>query len=177
MNWPNFISACRVVLIPLFVYLLAYGYRREAFLVFLVAGLSDALDGFLARILRQKSILGTFLDPVADKLLAATAFVVCTMYGMIPVWLAIIVISRDIIISLGALVTYLVTGSLEIAPRMLGKITTFFQFLTVAAALAVPLLSIPAEGMAVLFWATAMFTAASGLLYIWAGIEAVGSEV
>lgn len=175
MNLPNFISVCRVVAIPLFVYFLAYGHEPAAFLTFILAGISDALDGFLARILNEKSKLGTFLDPMADKLLAATAFVSLALFGVLPFWLVIIVISRDIIISLGALITYLVTGNLEIVPRPLGKITTFLQFLTISAALAGPVFNVPELLMGFLFIATSIFTVVSGAQYVYAGLEAIGS--
>ncbi len=177
MNWPNFISVCRVVAVPLFIYLLFYDHKAAAFLTFIIAGASDALDGFLARVLNQKTILGTFLDPMADKLLAATAFVAAAGYGLIPVWFLIIVISRDVILSLGALVTYFVTGSLEIQPRILGKATTFFQFLTISLALARPVFSVPADLLVGTQILTTVLTVISGIQYIYAGLVAVGSEI
>lgn len=177
MNWPNFISICRVVAVPVFVYLLVYNHEKAAFLVFIAASLSDAVDGFLARLTNKMSTLGTFLDPMADKLLAATAFVSLAVMKTIPMWLLIIVISRDIIISLGAMVTYFVTGTLKITPRPLGKVTTFFQFMTVSIALASPLFFIPEAFLSALFYATAVITVISGAQYVYSGLESIGSEI
>jgi len=175
MNLPNLISIFRVVSVPFFVYFLLYDHQIAAFLTFVIASLSDGLDGLLARLLQQKSTLGTFLDPMADKLLTATAFVTLAILGVLPVWLVIIVISRDIIISLGALITYLITGSLTIVPRPMGKATTFFQFLTLSAALAAPFFSMPDHLLLFLFAVTTLLTVASGLQYIYAGVSAIGS--
>jgi cardiolipin synthase len=175
MNLPNLISIIRVVSIPVFVYFLVYDHQVAAFLTFVFASLSDGLDGLLARLLHQKTTLGTYLDPMADKLLTATAFVTLAILGVVPVWLVIIVISRDIIISLGALITYLVTGSLTIVPLPLGKATTFFQFLTLSASLAGPFFFIPEHVLMLLFAVTTLLTVASGLQYIYAGVSAMGS--
>jgi cardiolipin synthase len=176
VNLPNFITVCRVVAIPVIVALLAYEHRTAAFAVFLAAGLSDALDGFLARILDQRTVLGTFLDPMADKLLATTCFVAAAVFGLAPIWLVIIVISRDIIIILGALVVYLITGGLTIIPLPLGKATTFFQFITIGALLAHPVIDLPGNILTILFAATALLSVASGAQYIHEGLRLTGDH-
>src|SRR3990170_4410241 len=104
MNLPNYITLFRVVLIPFFINLMVYGYYREALAVFVVAGGTDALDGMIARLMKAQTELGAFLDPMADKLLIISAFVTLVLLGKLPVWLVIIVVSRDVIIALGSLV-------------------------------------------------------------------------
>ena len=109
MNLPNYITLLRVILIPFFINLMIYGYYVEALLVFLAACTTDGLDGFLARVLKQKTELGAFLDPMADKLLILSAFVTLAMFGKLPFWLVIIVISRDAILTMGGLIIYFMT--------------------------------------------------------------------
>jgi cardiolipin synthase len=177
MNWPNLISLGRVVAVPLFVCFRLYHMPQAAFITFIAAGLSDALDGFLARVLNQRTILGTFLDPMADKLMTAVAFLTLAFADQVPLWLAIVVISRDLILILGAVVTFLVAGELKIKPRPLGKITTFCQFSTIAGVLAFPYFVFPGGFLNALFILTALATVLSGAQYVHAGIKAVGSEI
>ena len=94
MNLPNYITLARVVLIPFFIDFMIYGYYGPALAVFVVACVTDALDGMIARITNQKTELGAFLDPMADKLLIISAFVTLALLGMLPGWLVIIVVSR-----------------------------------------------------------------------------------
>ena len=112
-------------------------YRRPgpALAVLLLAALSDALDGLLARWLDQKTAIGSFLDPLADKLLSVSGFVTLALIGPIPAWFVIVVISRDVLISLGALVLYLHDGRLEIAPSLTGKAAMLGQFATLVLTL------------------------------------------
>jgi hypothetical protein len=95
MNIPNLITLLRIILVPIIVILLIQGFFLKALIVFVVAGLSDALDGFLARVLHQQTVLGAYLDPIADKALLASSFVTLSILHIIPSWLAVIVISRD----------------------------------------------------------------------------------
>ena len=101
MNIPNFLSLLRIILVPVFVIFLIQAEYDKALITFAVAGLTDALDGTLARLLKCQTTLGAFLDPIADKLLLVTSFVSLALFGLIPAWLAVIVISRDFIILLG----------------------------------------------------------------------------
>ena len=101
MNIPNLLTLLRIILVPVIVILLIQGLFLKALIVFVVAAFSDVLDGFLARILRQKTALGAYLDPIADKALLASSFVTLSILHVIPGWLAVIVISRDVIILLG----------------------------------------------------------------------------
>ena len=146
MNLPNAITIIRILLIPLFLYKVIQGEMVFATAVYLTAAVSDGLDGFIARVWNQKTKLGTFLDPMADKLLVTTSFLTLAMIGIIPVWITLAVISRDIIIVGGSLLVYLMKGELTIRPQPIGKVTTFFQFsyilmVLVGADFDVPLLS------------------------------------
>ena len=172
MNVANLLTGCRILLIPFFIGLLIYEEHLWAASVFCLAGITDVLDGIAARRSSHKSRLGSFLDPVADKLLAVSSFVTLSIHGPIPVWLVLIVISRDIMISLGSLIIYLSEGSLEIVPSPLGKLTTFLQFTTILGTIFYQM-----SGKGHFFWQTALvLTAAatfiSGLQYLYRGLVA-----
>ncbi|MBI4455880.1 MAG: CDP-alcohol phosphatidyltransferase family protein [Acidobacteria bacterium] len=127
-------------MMPLFVLLIVYRYFAYGLLVFLVAGVSDVLDGLIARKFGQKTALGAFLDPVADKLLLSAAFIVLSFDSIglivrIPLWLTIAAISRDIVIVLTVLLINLTAGRRVFPPTLLGKLTTCAQLMAVLAAL------------------------------------------
>ena len=131
INIANGLTATRVLLVPLFAYLLISGRFRPALLVFAVCGTSDMLDGLLARWLHQRTVVGFYLDPIADKLLMATSFVVLAIVKVVPVWLTILVISRDFFILIGSLLILLLLGSGDIAATGISKANTGMQILTV----------------------------------------------
>lgn len=128
MNLPNAITIIRILLVPLFLYKIIQGEMAFAMAVYLAAAVSDGLDGFIARVWNQKTKLGSFLDPMADKLLVTTSFLTLSLIDIIPIWITLAVISRDIIIVVGSLLVYLMKGELTIHPQPIGKVTTFFQF-------------------------------------------------
>src|SRR6266576_568580 len=140
---PNLLTVFRMVLIPVFVTLLFYQRFVLALAVFVVAGVTDGLDGLLARRLDQRSQLGTVLDPIADKLMMVTAFIVLSMRGIfpppvpshlpVPFWVTITVISRDVFIIVGAAAINMVTGFRAFRPSSLGKVSTVVQIVTIAA--------------------------------------------
>ncbi len=140
MTYANQLTILRMIFIPCFVLLLIYGYPRAAVLVFVIAGITDGLDGLLARKLQQKTVLGSFLDPMADKLLITSAFITLTIPAVpisvhIPVWLTVTAISRDLLIALAVLIIHLQTGHAKFPPTFLGKLTTTAQLVTVATTL------------------------------------------
>ena len=135
MNLPNKITILRLILIPVFLYCLKVGQAKVAFLIFLVAILSDALDGYLARTRGQKTKLGSILDPTADKALILSSFIMLTFYHRIPFWLTGVVIGRDIILLVGFGILHLSLGSVEIIPSAWGKMTTLLQFSVVVISL------------------------------------------
>ena len=172
MNLPNFFSIVRIVLIIPFSLLLFYQQYRWAFVIFLLASVSDALDGLLARMLRQRTPLGAFLDPAADKLLIVTAFLVLSFLKLLPSWLAAIVIGRDLMICLGLAILSRASISLEIRPSFAGKVTTALQLGSVMITLLV------ASGFSLVFlkdwffWGAATATVVSGIQYFRKGIRA-----
>jgi len=139
---PNLLTVFRMALIPVFVSMLFYQQFVWALGIFIVAGITDGLDGLLARRFHQKSPLGRILDPIADKLMLVTSFVVLSMRGVyptpvpkhlpIPFWVTITVISRDVFILVGAAAINIVTGCRAFLPSLLGKISTVVQIVAVA---------------------------------------------
>lgn len=171
MGLPNLLTAFRILLIPLFIGLLIYQKYLTAAVIFCLAGVTDILDGQIARLTDSKTRLGAFLDPMADKLLAVSSFVALSLRGPIPVWFVVIVISRDVIISLGSLIIFLNEGKLEIAPSSLGKATTFCQFLTILLTIVTMI-----TGHGLILWrallpVTALLTILSGLQYLHRGLK------
>ena len=128
---PNQITLLRLGFLPIFLILISYEQYRWALAVLVVAGLSDAIDGLLARKLNQRSSLGAYLDPIADKLLLSSSFVILAMKNAIAWWLTIIVLSRDILILVVAVVIILIFGYRPFPPSILGKATTMLQIVLV----------------------------------------------
>lgn len=132
---PNIISICRILLVAPILLSITQHRFGWALGLFIVAGLSDALDGFLAKFFGWQSRLGSFLDPVADKLLLVSSYVVLSLLGLLPVWLAILVVARDLIIFGGAVAYYFLSHPYEGQPLLISKLNTLFQLLLVFAVL------------------------------------------
>src|SRR5271168_3757207 len=124
---PNQITILRLGFLPLFIVSISYEHYRWALVILVIAGLSDGIDGLLARKLNQKSALGAYLDPIADKLLLSSSFVVLAMAKKIGWWLTIMVLSRDVLLLVVAAVILIVQGYRPFPPSLLGKATTFFE--------------------------------------------------
>jgi len=133
---PNIITVLRILLVLPTAWMLWEMHYMEAFVLMLIAGISDAFDGFLARRFNWMSELGAILDPLADKFLVAVMFVVFTMQGLIPLWVAIIVLFRDFAIIAGAGVYKILYEEIEISPTFLSKANTAMQFVTVCLLMA-----------------------------------------
>ncbi len=178
MNIPNLITLLRIILVPVIVILLIQGSFLKALIAFVVAGLSDALDGFLARVLNRQTVLGAYLDPIADKALLASSFVTLSVLHIIPSWLAVIVISRDFIILLGILVLSIMSIPVEIRPTYVSKVTTALQLTTVLLALSFRSLPYDLNGIWLLavYWLTALFTIVSGFNYIARGMKLINHD-
>ena len=172
MTIPNLITSIRIILTPIFVIYLINDRFLEALIVFALAGLSDGADGFIARLYNQKSRLGAFLDPLADKILLISAFVVLSARDLIPPWLTVVVISRDILILLGVLILFLNRTGLAIKPSVLSKLTTCLQLGTVFVVLSKSHFPVFFGAHDYLFWVTGLFTISSGLHYMryWFGM-------
>jgi len=168
MNIPNFLSLLRIILVPVFVIFLIQDEYYKALIIFVIAGLTDVLDGTMARLLNAQTKLGSYLDPIADKLLLATSFVTLAILGIIPSWLTVIVMSRDFIILLGIAILSLMSVTFEIKPAFISKVTTALQIGAVFFALFYKAVThdLNYNWILTLFWLTALFTVASGLVYI-----------
>lgn len=167
---PNGITLLRLVLVPLFALAIVERNYGWALVVFGLAGLSDALDGALARWLSARSLLGTYLDPIADKALLVTAYIVLTWPApgvvSIPVWLTVLALSRDVLIVLVALLLYLGAGIREFTPSLLGKATTVAHIVTVGSVVVANLYPVDELWLTVLFYMAFALTLLSGLDYL-----------
>ena len=164
---PNQLTFLRLGFLPLFIILIFYRSYSWALAVLLVAALTDMMDGLLARSLNQKTALGAYLDPIADKLLLSSSFLVLALRGQIRWWLTILVLGRDVLILTSAAVILLTVGYRPFPPSLYGKITTTLQILLVfmVVTLAVfpnPILATTRE---LLGYAVAAFTVFSGFHY------------
>jgi cardiolipin synthase (CMP-forming) len=135
MTLANQLTVLRILLIPVFVLLLVYDARIAALIVFLLTGISDCLDGYIARTWRQQTTLGTFLDPIADKLLMMTTFATLALLEALPLLLTILLIARDVILSLVIGIVLFTTGRRLPGPTLLGRAAMFGQMTTVVLAL------------------------------------------
>jgi cardiolipin synthase len=171
INIPNILTVIRILLTPLFVIFLLKNLIHPALIVFTVAAVSDGLDGLLARYFNQYSILGAYLDPIADKLLLASAYVSLAVLKIIPAWLAVIVLSRDILIVTGIAVFALSDIQIEIKPSLVSKWTTVSQLLTIFLVLLDPNIQGIYLTKILLFWITACLTITSGLHYVFLGLN------
>lgn len=166
---PNLLTLLRICMLPVLVVAVLNGNFRTGLILFVVAGLTDGLDGLLARLLKQKTTLGAYLDPVADKLLLSTLFVVLTHLGLIAQVVTILVLSRDVGILMVAAILYAGAGVREFKPVLFGKASTFAQIATVAVVI---LSEVYAPHWIVktrsfLLDATVVLTVLSGLQYAW----------
>ena len=178
LTYANQLTILRMIFIPCFVLLLIYGHTRSAILVFIAAGVTDGLDGLLARKLQQRTVLGSFLDPMADKLLLTAAFITLTIPSVpvayhIPIWLTITSISRDLLIALAALIIHLQTGHTEFPPSFLGKCTTAGQLTTVALVLLANVVPQFVPVLDPLVIATLLVTVASGMHYFYRSVKLI----
>ena len=180
---PNLLSLLRICLAPFLVATVLEAHYGWSFGLFVAAGLTDALDGTLARVLKQRSQLGQYLDPVADKLMLSTLFLVLTHLGLIPVTVTALVFGRDLGILVVAAILYAAAGRREFGPSMIGKANTVAQ---VAAVAAVLLQAMLLDRHATVRWvatfkqwalyATIVLTVGSGLHYAWVAARRVGAQ-
>ncbi len=130
---PNQITFLRLGFLPFFLILMSYEKYKWALLVLVIAGFSDGIDGLIARKFNQRSSLGAYLDPIADKLLLSSSFIVLAFKMQIAWWLTILILSRDLLILTVAVVIILAAGYRPFPPSIYGKFTTFFQIILVFA--------------------------------------------
>lgn len=176
MNLPNTLTLTRIVFIPLFVTSVIYNRYDYALYLFLVAALTDMFDGLVARLRNQKTELGTLLDPLADKFLLVTSFILFSIYDKVPVWLTITIISRDVIVVTGWIIIYLVSHNAKVEPSGLGKTAIAFQLVLICYILLdINIRQLP-DIHPYLIWITALFTILSGLHYIYKGLTHTNAQ-
>ena len=151
---------------PVFLVFIINNHYLAGLMVFVLAGLSDAADGMVARLFNQKSRLGSYLDPLADKCLLVAAFVCLAAMHIVPLWLTVLVITRDILILLGSLILFLKNGAYTVKPSVWGKATTFFQLTTVFLVLVEKHFHLFTQYVYMVYGTTGALTVISGLLYI-----------
>ena len=173
INIPNILSIARILITPFFVILLIKKKFFFALLTFAIAGISDALDGILARYLNQRTVLGAYLDPLADKLLLTSAFVSLAILKIVPGWLTVIVITRDVLIILGIAMVTIMGKKITIQPSLVSKCTTVAQLSTIILILLHNEFVIIREWVILwpMYWITAFLTIISGLHYIIKGLK------
>ncbi len=170
-----------MALVPLLVLLIVYQYNGLALVVFVAAGLTDMLDGLIARRYGRKTYLGSFLDPAADKLLLVSAFTTLSSTSLdltvrIPLWLTITVISRDVLLVLSVLIINLTIGRQAFPPSILGKCTTVVQLGLVMVVLLSNHLRTELPGIELLVYSALALTVTSGLHYMFQGMRLMGTE-
>ena len=167
MTLPNLISLARLLSVPIVIWAILADEMALAFWLFIAAGISDAIDGFLARRSGSRSIVGGFLDPLADKALMVSVYITLGHIGDLPLWIVILVVSRDVLIIGGAILFQVLNQSLKPEPLMISKLNTVAQIVLAAATLGQ--LSMASDwhmAVTMLIWAVAATTLASGGSYI-----------
>jgi cardiolipin synthase len=171
LTLPNFITFMRMAMVPFVVLAISERNFGTALWILIIAGLTDAFDGYIARRMDMRSRIGAYLDPLADKMLITIAYIALTIpFGqdvMIPLWLTILALFRDFIIMMVAGVLYIVEGLREFPPSPLGKATTFSQVLTIAVVLLANMMPIPWWIPEVCFYGSFGLVIASGFNYIY----------
>ncbi|RUM61227.1 MAG: CDP-diacylglycerol--glycerol-3-phosphate 3-phosphatidyltransferase [Persephonella sp.] len=174
MNIANILTLVRIFLVPLFIISLGYNKPILALIIFTIAGITDALDGFIARRFKQETTLGKVLDPIADKSLLISSFIFIYNSKLdvkFPYWFVIIAISRDIFILLGSSIIYIIKGYLKVEPNIFGKVTTFFQILSIITVLLANITYIPTILIQAIIFVTTAFTLISTFVYLQQGLK------
>ena len=176
MYLPNIITVGRIFTVPVMIWMIVTGNLAYAFALFVIAGISDALDGFLARRFNWQTELGAYLDPIADKVMLTSVYASLTFHGYMPIWLGILVVSRDLLIVGAVVLAWLLERGIEVRPLLIGKINTGLQILLAAAILA-------EHGFALgwmtaiwpLLWVTGALTLLSAFFYLFGWLRHMAS--
>jgi cardiolipin synthase (CMP-forming) len=172
VNIPNSLTLGRIVLVPLVVWLIITDEMLAAFFVFLLAGASDAADGFLAKRFGWRTELGAYLDPIADKALLGSIYVTLGLAGYLPAWLVIAVVSRDILIVGAVVLSWMLSRPLNMQPLLISKINTFSQILLAGLVLAELGLGLGLHRLVeVLILVTGTLTIVSAAAYFWTWLK------
>jgi cardiolipin synthase (CMP-forming) len=178
LTYANQLTILRIIFAPFFVVLIIYGHPQMATLLFVLAGVTDGLDGLLARKLKQHTSLGSLLDPIADKILITTAFITLTVPSLplalhIPLRLTFLAFLRDLLIALFALIIHLQTGSSRFPPSLLGKCTTAIQLFTVGFCMLGNFTTRFNEMFPLIVYAALVLTVLSGFHYLYRSIMTI----
>jgi len=171
MNLPNLLTLFRVTAVPVFVGLVLSERREAAFFLFLAAGITDALDGLLAKLLAQRTQFGSYMDPVADKFLVGLSFLILTAKGGIPLWLSVIVLGRDFVVVTGFILLRVTSFDPKVEPSRLGKAAVACQVLLVLSVLSRETLPFLWTLRSPLMGLVVIFTCASGVQYVLRGAK------
>jgi cardiolipin synthase (CMP-forming) len=167
MTIPNLITIGRLIIVPLVIVMIGQGRWAAAFILFAVAGISDAIDGFIARRFDMRSEFGAYMDPFADKALLVSIYVTLSVVGVVPAWLAIIVVSRDVMIVSAIILSWVMARPVEIKPLAVSKINTAAQIAFAAFVLSTKAFALDLPGFGeVAMLAVAVLTAASAGAYL-----------
>lgn len=177
MNIPNSLTLLRILLIPVYIGLLIYEKFDGALIVLAVAGVTDGLDGTIARVANQRTRLGAFLDPLADKLLLTSGFITLSIIHVIPSWVTIVVVSRDVMLLLGTAVAELTEFEIDITPTILGKGTTFLQLAYVLLVIFLSSRQIDLANLQPLLYCMVAATLLSGFHYLYRGYRRTSQVV
>jgi cardiolipin synthase (CMP-forming) len=178
LNLPNLITLGRLILVPVIIWLMVAGYTQWAFAAFLIAGLSDAADGYLAKRYDMETTLGAYLDPLADKMLIVCIFVTLGLSGHLPAWLVIAVVSRDVLIVAGVLLSWVMGQPVTIKPLIVSKANTLTQIVLAGTVLADEGFKLGVDGLrSVLIWLTGALTVGSLASYLSAWLRHMSEPV
>jgi cardiolipin synthase (CMP-forming) len=169
MNLPNVLSLFRLCLTAFFILAMTYQRYTVALVLFVAQAISDLLDGFFARVMHKKTDLGAWLDPIADKVMLVSSYLVLGLQEIIPFWVVATVLLRDVVLVLGFLFLHLFSFRIVPSPSLLGKMTTVSQMGTVLYLL----WSVTREFQMYFFYAAAALTVLSGLQYVLLGVTAL----
>ena len=178
MNPPNLITLARLLSVPLTIWLILQELWLAAFGLFVLAGVSDAIDGYVAKRFNMRTDLGRFLDPLADKALLVSIYITLGMKGQLPAWLVILVVSRDVLIIGGALLAFAMGAGMKIEPLLVSKANTAAQIALAAAVLGDrATLMLPSFVVTSLIWLVAVTTVLSGASYLvhWSRGQSAGN--
>ena len=172
MNIPNALTLARIILVPLILWLIISHEMAAAFVLFLLAGLSDAADGYLAKRFAWHTELGTYLDPIADKALLVSIYVTLGFTNHLPIWLVIAVVSRDILIVGAFILSWILSRPVTIDPLLVSKANTLAQLLLASLVLAELGLGLRLEPfVAMCIWVTGALTILSATVYLWVWLK------
>ena len=167
MSLPNIITLARLILVPVIIWLMLGGYTRSAFLAFLVAGISDAADGFIAKHFNMETELGAYIDPLADNMLIVCIFVTLGIQGLLPAWIVIAVVTRDVLIVMAVVLSSVLGQPVKIHPLAISKANTTAQILLAGLVLMDEGYNLKLEAIrTVLIWVTAILTTGSLASYL-----------